>query len=81
MIKIPASSRMLGSSSQKRLLLDPWPDPIPGEERPLAGSSKNVPEHWVGTQKIWFVGAALPTFSCVVPGEVLHLSESQNSDR
>ena len=52
LVKLPTSSRALGSPSEKRPPLESRLDPILGEERPLADTSKNVPEHWVGTQEL-----------------------------
>ena len=52
LVKLPTSSRTLGSPSEKRPPLESRLDPILGEERPLADTSKNVPEHWVGTQEL-----------------------------
>lgn len=51
MVKLPTSSRTLGFPSEKRLPVESRLDPISGEERPLADTSKNVPERWVGTQR------------------------------
>ena len=58
LVKLPTSSRTLGSPGEKRPPLESRLDPISGEERPLADTSKNVPEHWVGTQKTWLCCSA-----------------------